>query len=157
MKGILPEITHEQLEEMVDQVIEEKMGEKKFEDMDLEELDEMLDKVDEEDDRVVEMYKRQRMLDLKKQANLELYGSVTQITKPDYNQQVTVASQSCWVVVVLFQTYLPASRLLLAHIETLAKKYKATKFIKIQADLCIENYPDVYVCEYEQPTRGQQS
>jgi len=91
------------------------------------------------------MYKRQRVKDMQAQARSEIYGSVTQITKPDYNQQVTIASQSCWVVVILFQTYIPSSRLLLAYIETMAKKYKATKFIKIQADLCIENYPDVYV------------
>ena len=132
---------------MVDQVIQEKMSEKKLEDLDLDELDLLLDNNDNnmEDDRVVEMYKRKRLEELKNQSNRELFGLIYQITKPDYNQEVTIASQSHWVVVILFQSYLQASRLLLAHLETLAKKYKATKFLKIQADLCIENYPDVYV------------
>ena len=44
-------------------------------------------------------YQRQRIKDLQEQAKHEIYGTVTQITKPDYNQQVTVASSSCWVVV----------------------------------------------------------
>jgi excinuclease UvrABC nuclease subunit len=39
------------------------------------------------------------MKDLQEQAKNENYGTVIQITKPDYNQQVTDASSYCWVVV----------------------------------------------------------
>jgi hypothetical protein len=71
----------------------------------------------------------------------ENYGSIVQISKPDYAAQVTDASKDCYVVVHLFQET-PGCHLVNAILARLAAKYKSTKFCKIIADLCIPNYPD---------------
>ncbi|KAJ3103693.1 hypothetical protein HDU97_009946 [Phlyctochytrium planicorne] len=142
-RGIIPpkeaEITEEQIEAMMDKVIKAKYGEKDIEDRTLDELDEL---EDEEDDRVLEEYRKKRMAEMNALASKEKYGTVVQISKPDYTVEVTEASKEVWVVVFLFQSPLPACRLIGAHLDTIARKYKATKFVKIVADQCIPNYPD---------------
>lgn len=37
---------------------------------------------------------------------------------------------------------IPACKLMNQHLATLAREFKATKFLKIVADQCIPNYPD---------------
>ncbi|KAI8928672.1 thioredoxin-like protein [Entophlyctis helioformis] len=142
-KGILPqkeaEITEEQVLELLEQSINEHRNGKALEDRSLDELDELEDL---EDDRILESYRRQRLADMRAQLSLEKYGRVYQISKPDYTVQVTDASKTSWVIVHLFQDYLPQCKLLNAILDRLADKYKATKFCKIVADLCIPNYPD---------------
>jgi thiol-disulfide isomerase/thioredoxin len=139
-KGIIPEIKEEDILEIVDQVIEEHRN-KPMEKMDLEELDELEDE-DLEDDRIFESFKRQRMKELQEQLSKEIYGRVVQISKPDYQKEVTEASKEVWVIVHLFQSHVPDSKLLGAILERLAAKYRAVKFLKIVADMCIPNYPD---------------
>ncbi|KAJ3215570.1 hypothetical protein HDU67_000228 [Dinochytrium kinnereticum] len=142
-RGIIPpkeaEITEEEIEAMVEKVIQQKYGEKALEDRTLDELDDI---EDEEDDRVLDEYRRKRMAEMAALASKEIYGSVVQISKTDYTVEVTEASKTVWVVVFLFQAPLPACKLIGSHLETLARKYKATKFLKIVADQCIPNYPD---------------
>jgi thiol-disulfide isomerase/thioredoxin len=139
-KGIIPEINEEDLIDIVDKVIEEHHN-KPMEKMSLEELDEFEDE-DLEDDRVFEHFKRQRMQELQQQLSREIYGRVVQISKPDYQKEVTDASKNVWVIVNLFQSHLPDSKLMSAILERLASKYRAVKFLKIAADMCIPNYPD---------------
>eukprot|EP00842_Homolaphlyctis_polyrhiza_P005076 jgi/Hompol1/556/HPOL_000374-RA len=92
--------------------------------------------------RVYRSYRRQRIADLKAQVAGERFGRVVQISKTDYTVEVTEASKSASVVLHLFQDYNPACKLLNAILDRLADKHKATKFLKIVADLCIPNYPD---------------
>ncbi|KAI8896474.1 thioredoxin-like protein [Globomyces pollinis-pini] len=139
-KGIIPEIKEEQIIEWIDEAIQEQQF-KPLEKRDLDELDELEDD-DLEDDRILEHYRKQRMDAIKSQLKAEIFGSVLEITKPDYQQQVTNASTTHWVVVNLYQTYISDSKLMTAILDRLATKYKATKFVKIKADMCIENYPD---------------
>ncbi|KAJ8329488.1 Proteolipid protein 2 [Batrachochytrium dendrobatidis] len=144
-KGILPpkpkelEITEDEIAQMIDKTVHEMQHGKALEDRTLDELDELEDL---EDDRVLESYRRQRMADMKAQLAAERFGSVIQISKPDYNIQVTEASKTAWVVVHMFQSYASSCKLLNAILDRLAEKHKSTKFCKIVADLCIPNYPD---------------
>ncbi|KNC96154.1 uncharacterized protein SPPG_08542 [Spizellomyces punctatus DAOM BR117] len=141
-QGILPaepEVTEDQINEMLDQVISEKYGEKALEDRNLDELDEL---EDEEDDRVLEAYRRQRIAEMNAAARLEKYGTVTQISKPDYTVEVTEASKDTWVVLHLFQNHIQACKLINGILERIAARYRSTKFLKIVADQCIPNYPD---------------
>ncbi|KAH9262171.1 hypothetical protein BASA82_000774 [Batrachochytrium salamandrivorans] len=130
-KGILPpkpkelEITEDQIAEMIEKTVHERQYGKALEDRTLDELDELEDL---EDDRVLESYRRQRLADMQAQLSAEKFGSVLQISKPDYTVQVTDASKTAW--------------LLNAILDRLAAKHRATKFCKIVADLCIPNYPD---------------
>ncbi|KAI8591237.1 thioredoxin-like protein [Geranomyces variabilis] len=133
------ELTEDQIMDMMDKVISSKYGEKAIEDRTLDELDEL---EDEEDERVLESYRRQRMAEIQSASRLEKYGSVTQISKPDYKVEVTEASKDTWVVVHLFQNSVPACKLVNGILDRLAQKYRATKFLKIVADQCIPGYPD---------------
>lgn len=141
-KGILPkepEVTEEDIMEMIDKTIAEKYGKKDLADCDLDELDEL---EDEEDDRVLDEYRRKRMAEMKAITAKEIFGTLQEISKTDYQVEVTESSKEVWVVVHLYQNYIPACKLLNAHLTTLSRKYKATKFLKIVADGCIPNYPD---------------
>ncbi|CAO3651353.1 unnamed protein product [Cunninghamella blakesleeana] len=82
------------------------------------------------------------MQEMQDQAMKNKYGSITQISKPEFVQQVTEASKDCSVIVHLYQEYIPACQLMNKHLEELAQQYKQTKFVKIIADQCIPNYPD---------------
>jgi hypothetical protein len=139
-KGIIPEIKEEDLIEIVEQVLDEHNN-KPMDKMTLDELNEIED-LDLEDDRMFEQFKRQRMQQLQQQMSKDVYGSVVQISKPDYQKQVTDASKDVWVIVHLFQSHVPDSKLMGAILERLASKYRSVKFLKIVADMCIPNYPD---------------
>ncbi|CAO3651945.1 unnamed protein product [Cunninghamella echinulata] len=82
------------------------------------------------------------MQEMQNEAMKNKYGSVTQISKPEFVKQVTEASKECSVVVHLYQEYIPACQLMNQHLVSLAEQYKQTKFVKIIADQCIPNYPD---------------
>ncbi|KAI9101142.1 thioredoxin-like protein [Phlyctochytrium arcticum] len=142
-QGIIPakevEVTEDDINDMIDKAIQSKYGSKPLEERDLDELDEL---EDEEDDRVLESYRRQRMAEMNSAARLEKYGSVPQISKPDYQAEVTDASKHTWVILHLFQSHIPACKLINGILDRLAHKYPATKFLKIVADQCIPNYPD---------------
>ncbi|KAI8622041.1 thioredoxin-like protein [Chytriomyces sp. MP71] len=149
-KGIIPEkeFTEEDIVELIDETMEKKYGltaggEKILEHCDLDELKELEDEIDlDEDDRILQQYKVQRMAELQQLAKKEVFGTVTQISKPDWQVEVTDASKDVPVVVLLFQNSLPSCKLLLAHFDTLARNHRAVKFLKIVGDQCIPNYPD---------------
>ncbi|KAI9342548.1 thioredoxin-like protein [Obelidium mucronatum] len=149
-KGIIPEkeFTEEEIVNLVDETMEKKYGvtaggEKILEHCSLDELRELEDEIDlDEDDRILEQYKKQRLAELHQLARKEIFGSVTQISKPDYQKEVTDASKDVPVVILLFQNPLPSCKLVLAHLDTLARTHRAVKFLKIVADQCIPNYPD---------------
>ncbi|KAJ3243072.1 hypothetical protein HDU78_000847 [Chytriomyces hyalinus] len=149
-KGIIPEkeFTEDEIVEMIDETMERKYGlsaggEKMLEHCSLDELKELEDEIDlDEDDRIVQQYKMQRMAEMQQLAKKEIFGSVTQISKPDWQKEVTDASKDVAVVVLLFQNPIPACKLMLAHFDTLARTHRAVKFLKIVGDQCIPNYPD---------------
>ncbi|KAJ3300067.1 hypothetical protein HK104_004789 [Borealophlyctis nickersoniae] len=144
-KGILPakekepEITEDDLIAMVEKAVAEKYGDKPIEDRDLDELDELEDI---EDDRMLESYRRQRLAEMRTAASREKYGTVVEISKPDYQTEVTDASKSTWVVLHLYQNHVPGCKLINGILDRIADRHKATKFLKIVADRCIPNYPD---------------
>lgn len=81
------------------------------------------------------------MSEMKSDQNAK-YGSFQQISKTDYNVQVTEASKTETVVLLLHQSGIPASKLIYNHLNRLSTKYKNIKFLHIVATACIENYPD---------------
>lgn len=151
-KGIIPELPNaeeptehdEALIKLVDDAIKSRYGKeednkKELEDCDLDELDEL---EDEEDERILEEYRRRRMQEMQLQASKEKYGEVTEISKPDFVKEVSEASNETPVIVFLYKSGIPESRLVEDRLNTLARKFKATKFVRIVASNCIENYPD---------------
>ncbi|KAJ2776232.1 phosducin [Coemansia javaensis] len=105
-------------------------------------VDELAALEDEEDDRVLEQYRRQRVAEMQAQAARERFGELVQISEPQYKAEVTEASRDTWIVVHLFRESIPMCKLMNRHLGELAQRYRATKFVKIVSVECIHNYPD---------------
>ncbi|ELT92185.1 hypothetical protein CAPTEDRAFT_215046 [Capitella teleta] len=116
-KGILPpkeekEITEEDLVRMVEQTIDQKSKGKEMGDMDLDELNDLEDDVDEEEERIFEAYRRQRMQELKQAQSLAKFGDIKEISKSDWITEVNKAGEGIWVVVHIYQQGIPMCSLM---------------------------------------------
>ncbi|KAG0298351.1 Phosducin-like protein 3 [Dissophora globulifera] len=144
-KGIIPkkegEISEADIIDMIDEVIA-KRDAKNYEQKTVDELDELLDEDNEDEERVLQEYRQQRLNAMKQQMSEDKFGEVQHIYKTDFVREVTEASKTVWVVVYLYKDYLPICKLMGAHLATVAAKHKACKFVKIIGDQCIPNYPD---------------
>ncbi|XP_028404293.1 phosducin-like protein 3 [Dendronephthya gigantea] len=147
-KGILPpkqkevEISEDQIVNLVEDTISKRTGEnvvKNYEDMTLDELDEF---EDEEDERVLEEYRKQRLAEMRKHQQAARFGEMMEITAVDYVQEVNKAGDGIWVVLHLYKTGIPLCALLNRHLQQLAQKFPTTKFLKSISTTCIPNYPD---------------
>jgi hypothetical protein len=144
-KGII-EDPHKKEKEIADEL--EKMTEAAraaydpYENKTLDQLDELEDDVDE---AILDKYRQQRLAQLKAEAVRSRFGEVREITKSDFIDEVNKAGDGVNVVVLLYQDPIPESRLMEQTLRRLAAKKRATKFLRIQATNCIENYPDTHV------------
>eukprot|EP01137_Pigoraptor_chileana_P025479 Opistho-2@95037 len=141
--GIIPqkekEMTEADLVDMIEQTIAEKQQGKSLEDMDLDELDEL---EDEEDERVLAQYRAKRLQEMKAFQHRARFGDLVQISAHEFVAEVNKAGEGVWVVLHLYKDGVPLSTLLNQHLLRLAKKFPATKFLKIYSTDCIPNYPD---------------
>ncbi|CAF1295315.1 unnamed protein product [Adineta ricciae] len=103
------------------------------------ELDEL---EDEEDERVLQEYRRKRLLELQEKAARARFGEVIEISAIDYVKEVNQAGADIWVVLYLYKSGLPICSLIGDHLRSLAIKYPQTKFVKSVSTVCIPNYPD---------------
>lgn len=76
--------------------------------------------------------------------NTSIYNQVYPIQKPDYSKEVTETSQTSWVFVLLTSSSGTnvESRVLIEIWRELATKFGDVKFCQMEANLCIEGYPD---------------
>ncbi|XP_031282126.1 phosducin-like protein 3 [Pistacia vera] len=107
-----------------------------------EELEELEDDPDLDDDRFLEEYRKKRLAEMREAAKLSRFGSVMPISGSDFVREVSQAPPDVWVVVILYKEGFPECGLLMQCLEELARKYPATKFVKIISTDCIPNYPD---------------
>lgn len=147
-KGILPpkqkelELSEDQIVDMVEEAVTKRTGEKvvkNYEDMTLDELEEF---EDEEDERVLEDYRKKRLAEMKQYQKAAKFGDVMEISAVDYVQEVNQAGDGVWVVLHLYKTGIPLCALLNRHMQLLAKKFPSTKFLKSISTTCVPNYPD---------------
>lgn len=146
-KGIIPqkqelEVTEDDLVNMVEAAIEQRSKGKDMSEMKLEELNELEDDLDEEDEKVFEAYRRQRLAELKSAQLKACYGDVREISREDYIREVNKAGDGIWVVLLVYKTSIPMCKLLEQFFYRLASKFPATKFLKSISSVCIPNYPD---------------
>lgn len=115
--------------------------ENRLEGKDLDELDEL---EDEEDDAFLEEYRKKRMAELNNLQKKSIHGSVYPISKPDYQREVTEASEKGPVFVNLTSSMGTnvESRVLSDLWRQAAQEYGDIKFCEIRANQAIENYPD---------------
>ncbi|KAK4074516.1 uncharacterized protein Triagg1_5112 [Trichoderma aggressivum f. europaeum] len=114
--------------------------ENRLEGKDLDELDEL---EDEEDDDFLEQYRQKRMAELSKLQKKSIHGSVYPISKPDYQREITEASNNGPVFVNLTSIAGNVESRVLSELwRQAAKEYGDIKFCEIRASQAIENYPD---------------
>jgi len=145
--GIIPqkqdkEITEEDIVNLLEETVEAKSQGKALSDMTYDELNENEDDIDEEDERMFEQYRRQRLAEMRQVQMSARFGEVGEITHADYVQQVNQAGDGVWVVLHVYKDGLPLCRLVDHHMRALAHKFPATKFLRSLAQVCIPNYPD---------------
>ncbi|XP_059640923.1 uncharacterized protein LOC132283059 [Cornus florida] len=107
-----------------------------------EELQDLEDDPDLDEDRFLKEYRNKRLAEMIETSKISRFGSVVPISGSDFVREVSQAPQDVWVVVILYKDSYPECGLLLRCLEELAKKYPATKFVKIISTDCIPNYPD---------------
>ncbi|KAF2170414.1 hypothetical protein M409DRAFT_51459 [Zasmidium cellare ATCC 36951] len=115
--------------------------ENRLEGKDLDELDEL---EDDEDEDFLNQYRQKRMNELSELKTASVYNQVYPVQKPDYSREVTEASNQAFVLVLLTSSTgtNPESQLMIELWRELAKKFGDIKFCQMQANLCIEGYPD---------------
>ncbi len=77
-------------------------------------------------------------------SSASVYNQVYPLQKPDYARDVTELSHQSWVLVLLIssQDGNIESKLLTEQWRELARRFGDVKFCQIQANMCIENYPE---------------
>ncbi|XP_053109815.1 phosducin-like protein 2 [Hemicordylus capensis] len=141
--GILPpkEKVKDETEEMVLR-LQKEAEVKPYERMSMEQLKEAEDVFDEEDMKAVEMYRKQRLEELKSLQKRQRFGELREISGDQYVKEVTNAQKDVWVVIHLYKTSIPMCLLINRHLSLLATKFPEIKFLKAIANSCIENYHD---------------
>lgn len=115
--------------------------ENRLEGKDLDDLDEL---EDEEDDAFLELYRQKRMAELNILQKKAVHGTVYPLSKPEYQREVTEASNKGAVLVNLTSSMGTniESRVLSELWHQAAKEYGDIKFCEIRATQAIEGYPD---------------
>jgi len=119
----------------------------------LQELSE--DAQDDEAERVIAEYRRQRMAELQRDQKRSRFGRVYPIGREDYTREVTDTSlinedgdmkeTGTGVVCFLYKDGIAHSDQTFEHIRTLAARHPRTKFVSIVGDKCIPNLPDTRI------------
>lgn len=144
-KGIIPdkpkekEIDEDEIIAMMEKTIKQKSGAKELEDMTLDELDEL---EDEEEERILEQYKRARMAEIKALQAKSRFGDVRDISAEDYVNEVNKAGEGIYVVLHLYKQGIPLCALINQYLTNLAIRYPTVKFLRSISTTCIPNYPD---------------
>ena len=110
-----------------------------MEDMTLDELDEL---EDEEEERILEQYRKQRMAEIRAKQAKAKYGDVREISAEDYVKEVNQAGEGVFVVLHLYKQGIPLCALINQFMTSLAAKFPDVKFLKSISTTCIPNYPD---------------
>lgn len=140
-KGIIPEKPPSptlQLEEALNDAVV-KQWDNRLEGKDLDELDAL---EGEEDEDFLQEYKNKRMAEIQELTKASKFGRVYPITKPEYKEEITDASNDSFVFVHMSLQSSLQSRLLSSLFVTLASKYPELKFVEIPASRAVENYPE---------------
>lgn len=114
---------------------------KKMIDTTSEELEGSEDEFNEEDQRAIEMYRKQRLAEWKATEVKNKFGKVLQISGKDCVQEVTKGGEGLNVISNLYKQGIPVSVLINQHFSGLARKFPEVEFIKAISTTSIPNYP----------------
>ena len=108
-------------------------------------LDELDELEDDEDEDVLAAYRKKRMAEMKAAAAAARFGKVVHIREDEYRVEVSdeaAADRETWVVVHLFRETMTACVIINRALDDLARRFPATKFVKIFATDANKDYPD---------------
>ena len=118
-------------------------GADKFAGKTVDELGDLLDEDDEfADDRALELYRQQRLEEMKAKQKAKRFGFVHDIKRVDFTREMNEGSMDKWVVLHLHQAHVENCALMDAALKVVAERHEAVRFLRIVATECIENYPD---------------
>lgn len=80
-----------------------KQFDKKLAEQDEEDLDALFDELNDEDEKAFESYRQQRLAHLKTEYDRKRFGSVMEITKQNYVDEVNNAGEDIWVVLHIYK------------------------------------------------------
>jgi len=95
-----------------------------------------------EDDTFIQEYRQKRMIELQ-QSQLPCFGFVQGICRDQFVDCIDNESPSTFVVIHLYQDYIPACRKVNKYMFSLAQKYRRVKFVKIVSSEADINYDDI--------------
>ncbi|KAG1743189.1 thioredoxin-like protein [Suillus paluster] len=124
-----------------------------LDDLTPEELRELGEEVTDDDlERSVDSYRRQRLAEDRLQQKRARFGRVYPIGRDDYTREVTEASKineegdeeekGTGVICFLYKDGIPRSDRTSEHIQNLASRYPHSKFVSIVGNKCIADLPD---------------
>ncbi|XP_036354896.1 phosducin-like protein 3 [Octopus sinensis] len=145
--GIIPELPKEpEPEEPIhdDGIHPEKMS--------LKQLEKAEDLFDEEDEIFFQFYKQQKLNQLRLNQQRPSFGSVVEITRQDWTDQVNKAGNNIFVLVHVYNDGFVCGiissdelcSLINNCMSRLAPLHPFSKFIRGRASTCVENYPHKY-------------
>ncbi|KAF2220269.1 thioredoxin-like protein [Elsinoe ampelina] len=141
--GIIPEKPEDPSAKMEEALVEAHrlIHENRLEGKDLDELDEL---EDDEDEEFLDSYRKKRLEELATLQSTSIFNQVYPVQKPEYAKEVTEASSKAHVFVLLTSSSgtNTESQLMIEIWRELAAKFGDVKFCQMQANLCIEGYPD---------------
>ncbi|GAB9471402.1 Phosducin-like protein [Globisporangium polare] len=113
------------------------------EDATLDELDEMEDDYD--DDSELQRIRERRIAEMRAMMERSKFGDVQPIAKDEWTREVTDCSKENWVIAYLWDDALEECKLMDNVLSAVAKRHRDVKFVSIQAQACMENWPQ-YNC-----------
>ncbi|CAL8081853.1 unnamed protein product [Calicophoron daubneyi] len=96
---------------------------------------------EDEDVRFLEEYRRKRLAAMQEEAARARFGSVMQVTKADWKDEVTDAGD-VYVVIHIGREGHPECNLIDSYLRVLARRFPYVKFMRGESCLCIPNYPE---------------
>ncbi|RQM29695.1 hypothetical protein B5M09_012239 [Aphanomyces astaci] len=99
--------------------------------------DATLDELDEMEASIVV----RRIAEMKAQMARNVFGDIQPISKDEWTREVTEASKGSWVVAYLWENSVEACKLMDQILRVIAGRHRDVKFVSIQSQVCVENWP----------------
>jgi len=116
----------------------------KIDRMDEKSLNELEELEDEVEESTLMEYRRKRLAELHEAQSAAKFGTLRQISEPEYKTVVADGSKGTWTICCLFTHGDETNKYMIKCLENIARRHPEILFTKIIAQQCIHGYPDKY-------------
>lgn len=85
--------------------------------------------------------RERRIAEMRAMMERSKFGDVQPIAKDEWTREVTDCSKENWVIAYLWDDALEECKLMDNVLSAVAKRHRDVKFVSIQAQACMENWP----------------